>query len=269
MRGDASQANPRAVAPNEPFRKRVADMSKKMGYEKSLVTLVDVLGFRELIRTRGAEDISEIIRTVVEVLRPYRTKISKTRNDDFVNFSDMNITSISLNRHATGLACKVLFRQLMHLVHAQSELILHGIVVRGGVTVGGIVKSQRQLFGPAVVRAYELESQIAVYPRIVVGKEALDELKEQADPETNGRRGEDVRSLLHEGDDGQFYVDYLWAVRDELGDDYSEFLDRHFSVISDGLKKYEQNVAIRSKYEWLHHYHRSVVVRLNAAVACS
>jgi hypothetical protein len=99
-----------------------------------------------------------------------------------------------------------------------------------------------------------------------VGKEVLDELKERAGAESNARLGEDVRRLLREGDDGQFYVDYLWAVRDELGYDYSEFLDRHSSVISDGLRKYGQNAAIRSKYEWLDHYHRSVVVRLKATV---
>ncbi|MGD0870142.1 MAG: hypothetical protein ABSB88_11365 [Bryobacteraceae bacterium] len=246
---------------------RAAGMSKKIEYEKSLVSYVDILGFGELIGTRSAEDISEIIREVKEDFRPYRTKVSKTRNGDFVNFSDMNITSIPLNRRGARLACEILFDQLMHLVQAQSTRILQGIVVRGGVTVGEIVKSQRQLFGPAVVRAYELESKIAIYPRIVVGKEVLDELKEQTGARAGGRpgEGENALSLLREGDDGQFYIDYLWAVRGELGDDYGEFLDRHGSLISDGLKNYTQNAAIRSKYEWLDHYHRSVLARLNDA----
>jgi hypothetical protein len=84
---------------------------------------------------------------VVEVLQPYRTKISKTRKDDFVNFSDLNITSIPLNRRSAGFGLEILFGQLMHLVHAQSELILDGIVVRGGVTIGEIAKASASYLG--------------------------------------------------------------------------------------------------------------------------
>jgi hypothetical protein len=56
----------------------------------------------------------------------------------------------------------------MDLVHLQGELINNSICIRGGVTLGEVHFDQNTLFGPGVVRAYELESNYANFPRIVV-----------------------------------------------------------------------------------------------------
>jgi hypothetical protein len=199
---------------------------------------------------------------VKATVQPYRfkTKSEKIPDEDFANFSDLSLTSIPLRRPSQVPRGKVFF-QLMHLVHAQSSLISdEGIVIRGGVTVGKIVKSYGQLYGPAVVRAYELESQIARYPRIIVGKEVIEELNENPGLwiHDQGTEMEEVRGLLREGDDGQLYVDYLRAMRSEL-DDYDDFLHRHQSFIAERLERYSQNAKVRSKYEWMERYHRSTL----------
>ncbi len=40
--------------------------------------------------------------------------------------------------------------------------------MRGGVTIGDICFEGSMVFGPAMVKGYGLESEFAVYPRIVV-----------------------------------------------------------------------------------------------------
>ena len=45
-------------------------------YSVALVTYIDILGFKDLIATRSAGDISRIIRVFKDTLRPDRCKTS-------------------------------------------------------------------------------------------------------------------------------------------------------------------------------------------------
>ncbi len=56
-----------------------------------------------------------------------------------------------------------------------------GLPIRGAIEIAwGIELHPGELYGPAVARAYELESEIAQYPRIVIGPEAVRFLKTHA-----------------------------------------------------------------------------------------
>lgn len=249
-------------------------------YEIGLVTYVDILGFRELIDAKMPGEISRTIRVVKEAVQPrqfrtrFKNKLVKIPDDDYVNFSDLSIISIPLRRTTKAAPRGRLFSQLIHLVHAQAILLAdEGILVRGGVTAGKLVKSWGQLFGPAIVRAYELESEIATYPRIVVGKEVLEELAANSglwlhDQKTDQKA---VRSLLRLDDDGEFFIDYLRIIRSELDDpdaDYKTFLDRHDRIIQEGLARYSDKSKIHrrihEKYEWMERYHAATVARLKS-----
>ena len=45
---------------------------------------------------------------------------------------------------------------------------------RGGVAIGDIYHDDEAVFGPGLVRAYDIESNVAKFPRIVVDQEVLD-----------------------------------------------------------------------------------------------
>ena len=61
-----------------------------------------------------------------------------------------------------------LFRFLLQLQNISRIYSFHGFLIRGGVTIGQISHSENTCFGPALVRAYQLESQFAFYPRVVL-----------------------------------------------------------------------------------------------------
>jgi hypothetical protein len=250
-------------------------MTKHVNYEVGLVTYVDILGFRELIDTKTAGEISRTIRVVKEEVQPqfkfgFKKKLKGVPDVEYVNFSDLTIISTPLRRlEAPPLGS--LFHQLIRLVHAQAILLIEeGILIRGGITVGNLVKSWGQLFGPAIVRAYEIESEIAKHPRVVIGKEVFTELARNSGLWMHDRESEEesVRDLLRKDDDGEFFIDYLRVIRGELddpGSNYEAFLRRHYEIIQSGLVRYSRKPKIRRKYEWMKRYHRATIAGLSKA----
>ena len=48
------------------------------------------------------------------------------------------------------------------------QALLAGFLVRGGITIGDLYIDNTFVSGKALIKAYQLESQIAIYPRVVV-----------------------------------------------------------------------------------------------------
>jgi hypothetical protein len=147
------------------------------------------------------------------------------------NFSDLTLMSTPLRRR-TRPSLGAIFFQLLGLVHAQVDLIhQEGIVIRGAVTVGDVVKSYRQLFGPGIIDAYRIESKIANYPRIVVERRVLDEINANERLWVHDREDElkAVGGLLRQDEkDGCLYIDYLRVIRDQCeGTEFDEFVHKH------------------------------------------
>jgi hypothetical protein len=241
---------------------------RRVNYERSILTYIDMLGFRELIATKSAGDISRSIRVVREAVEPRRFKrsIPEIPEGDFCNFSDLCIIRKPITKEGRFPARGEVHSQILHMVHVQSTLLFdEGILLRGGITVGDVALSYRQLFGPAVIRGYALENQVARFPRIVVGTEVLEELKKNPalwvhDPDTDIKA---TKSLLRRDFDGEYFVDYLRVIEEELGErsQYPGLLEQHGQFIKTGLKRYKDNESILPKYKWLREYHRYTVKR--------
>jgi hypothetical protein len=91
--------------------------------------------------------------------------------------------------------------------------------VRGAIDIAwGVELPHSGLYGPAVANAYELESEVAQYPRIVVGQRVVGFLEAQLantrdDPFTRANRtwAGLCRDMLLKDDDGHWIVHYLGA----------------------------------------------------------
>jgi hypothetical protein len=146
------------------------------------------------------------------------------------------------------------------MVHSQATLLINeGILLRGGITVGDVARSYGQLFGPAVIRGYDLENKVARFPRIIVGEEVIEELSNNPglwvhDKETDTKA---VKALLRKDFDGEWFVDYLRAIEEELDDrdEYPRYLKLHEEFIEQGLVEHRQNASVLPKFKWLREYH--------------
>ena len=237
-----------------------------VSYTLHLVTYLDILGFRELIKHRSAGAISKMIRLVREAAAP-DSEDKKELKQEFEHFSDLVIITTPIYspenvEFPIGLA----FAELLKLAIAQARLIDEGILVRGALTIGNLVRSYNVVYGPGLIRAYELEHDHALFPRIVVDKLLLRELK--ANPALRHHDYEteikEIRGLIRKDYDGVYFVDYLSAIESELRDHdtYFKFLSTHRELIKKGLRKFVNRKSIRRKYLWLRKYHNSTVSNL-------
>lgn len=52
-----------------------------------------------------------------------------------------------------------------------------GLLIRGGATVGNLYQAGGVVIGKAMIEAYELESRVAIYPRIAVARKLYSQVK--------------------------------------------------------------------------------------------
>jgi len=143
----------------------------------------------------------------------------------------------------------------------QWDLTVRGFFLRGGVTVGKVHLREGLLFGPALVDAYDIETQRAVHPRIVLGgpaRDAMDEsLRSYAHPVAAPHNWE----LLRDGD-GEVFVDYLAAGILEGTIDPQTDLEAHRDLIAGRLAQTRRAGRVWEKYKWAAEYHNAVCDRL-------
>lgn len=89
-------------------------------------------------------------------------------------FSDCVIAYSSLSDETYKCPIQGVYAVLTAIASSIIGFMAQGIPIRGGIDVGlGTELSENNFYGPALARAYTLESKIAQHPRIVVGEELL------------------------------------------------------------------------------------------------
>jgi len=242
---------------------------RNVQYERCLIVYIDILGFKQKIDTQSANHISRCIRVIAEAVEPHRFKSTFPRlpRENFINFSDLCVLWFPLEDRKKLPPVGWLNSQILKLVHAQSWLLFdEELLIRGGVTIGPLAKSYGQIFGPGLIRAYELESQQAKYPRILVDECVLEEFHRNprlcvSDPDTDAGY---MREMLQKDADGKLFVDYLRIAGDELDDPaaYPGYMVKLRDFIDRRLIEFADIPTVREKYEWLRDYHAETLRKL-------
>ncbi len=226
-----------------------------MNYDDRVVCFLDFLGFSaQIASTLDAEgrDVSSEIERIASAIQRLRQITDADAPEDrprmeVTQFSDSVVLSFEASSESG------VFHSLLSILHAQMALVENGILCRGAVTRGKLVHTRTLLFGPAMNRAYDLETKAAVYPRVILDDEivstggAAPARHHHADQEQ-----EEIRDLLAQDADGFFYVDYITRGQGELNDpecDYPEYLSRLRQIAVSGVTLADRSVAM--KYRWL------------------
>jgi hypothetical protein len=179
------------------FEPTLPSLSERRGeYDRRRsVAYLDLLGFSNAVcLAESSNDELDRVSRTVEYLRQTQQQFCDTRGYGapcFTVLSDSVVISIDA---ADDLL------KLTNAVGGLAQDMLHfGFIVRGGITSGALVHDDRVCYGPAFIRAYELESKTAIWPRIVVDGNMLNHLVPSAIPE----------SLFHVDQDGMHKLDYL------------------------------------------------------------
>ena len=168
-------------------------------------------------------------------------------------FSDSIVISYDANTPGAG------FYILMDVVYICNDLLSMGFPVRGGITIGSLIHKENICFGPAMNRAYLLESKCAVYPRILVDPPVIENaIKAPGLANTSEMESKYIQSLVEQDNDGLFYVEHLGQVQ-EFGEyDYIPFLQGVGEKIATSLQLYKNDTHVMQKWMWLQEYYNKI-----------
>jgi hypothetical protein len=183
------------------------------------------------------------------------------------SFSDLTVRATLIDPEENFL--NILNREIQILAGRQLELACWGadeweifpVLLRGAISVGSIsinpaLPSDELLFGPALVKSYKLESETAVFPRIVIDREVMRKAAEHG--------GRLYYQFIKRGDDGIDFIHYLFGCN-EFSDSFPPVLNSPTSLANHKImieKKIAQlkksgpkSERIIQKYLWLAAYH--------------
>ena len=150
--------------------------------------------------------------------------------------------------------------ELSTLARIQAELAVRKIMIRGAVCLKDIFENGELLFGPALVRSYELAEKAAVFPRIIIDGNLIKLAQPSSPPEL-------WKEVYKRSEDGQYFIDYLNAsLRDHLyvGNSFgseASLLSQHKGVIEHALAFPTKDERVKQKYIWMALYHNSTLER--------
>ena len=208
-----------------------------------MVAVLDLLGQKEAMKKfKGLPDVTDenkmgefyaicketfgAIDGLHTFTKSFLTRfLEKRRKDDVVPYTD-----IKFQRFSDGLVMFVSLRVTKNEVpvqavygalgacgaHCLAQLAL-GRPLRGGVEVGvGVELNENELYGPVIAEAFSLESEVAQYPRIVIGDNLgryLTSMKESRASDPYSIFASEMASCCLEffarDIDGQIILDYL------------------------------------------------------------
>jgi hypothetical protein len=225
-------------------------MTKNRTYASRLVLFVDFLAFKEHIE-QTQRDPSHVARMsrALSLLAEVGEREDGFKSKRATQFSDCLVVSYKVTeRSAVFWLLDAIATQLVILAE-------RGFLVRGAITVGEMFHSRKQVFGPALVEAYRLESQVADVPRVLVDASVFQVARQSRAPHhTEQEELKYADSFLANDADGNKFLDYVsWnAVVDAVGADdelYPRYLDNLVRLTAAGLNHSIPKVA--GKYVWL------------------
>lgn len=239
-------------------------------YRQAVITFVDILGFKHLINTETFEEVSKKLKIIRRLSDVDDQQDGENFEPKVIQFSDSIIRIRPLDSKANNESrYGLMFYEMLDLVHIQGELINHGICVRGGVSLGNVHFDDQTLFGPGFVRAYELESVYANFPRIVVDPALIQQLqKDKRLASTHNTLADEfayISKNIRRERDGIYFIDYLRSFQTEIDepDDIPVFLRNHKQLIVKNAGGATQLNPVSAKYLWLANYHNSVIHEFN------
>ena len=142
--------------------------------KKYVVASLNFLGASDKMKSPTESD-----RFLRQIKRIYDRTLSfaEERNENStINMTDIKVRIFSANM-VIAQECAARFDMqeslsiLMFSTYIQGNALLDGALIRGAITVGNFYIDDTMVYGEALVRAHKLESEIAIYPRIVIDRE--------------------------------------------------------------------------------------------------
>lgn len=204
-------------------------------YENRVVLFLDILGFSNHIgeSVENEQLLNSIYQAMNELLK-YKDKFGKMPFREITMFSDSIVISYPYKKSS-----------LIRTLHEFRDIILillqYGFICRGGISFDKLYHKDSVVFGPAMIKAYQLETKHAVYPRVIISSEDIQKYKINC-----------LECDIEKDDDGLYYFNIFKFFYSESGQmlELSKFIKEKLEEIII-LNINNKDERIRNKYEWL------------------
>lgn len=181
-------------------------------YSERYIAFVDILGFRSIVANFAAQRAKIVPRAFpgpLDVRELLRIVHKPSALDGVLNFEKADFRAQSIS-DAVAMSAAVNPEGLSQIFSAVRGLALRlletGILIRGAVTKGRLWHDDEAVFGEGLVRAYDTESKVARYPRVMVTRDVIDDINAFAERELLKRV---FKHTTKRADDGPFFLDIL------------------------------------------------------------
>lgn len=233
-------------------------------FRPTLTTFFDVLGFRDLVSRKEPAFIESVLRKLRKESKP-ESDLAEMLEISTIAFSDSIVRSTHLLSESNlQFPSGLLFHEVWNLAWIQGLLVYEdGIFLRGALTGEMLYLDDGIVFGPALINAYDIESKVACYPRIIVDDVVLKLLYEN--PKLLGATHHDIddeisylNSVTRIDFDGQRFVDYLSL---DVGgpDPFGDLIEQHRKLVIQNAVEQRDNPRVLEKYHWAAAYHNTAV----------
>ena len=229
-------------------------------YEDRVLVYMDCLGFSDAIKNtivNGVENedetkkIASFFGDAEKMLgsQPSYPGDTSKAGRHAHHFSDSMV--ISYPKTADGV-----FRIVVEVLFLALAALKKGFLLRGAIVCDKLYHTETQIFGPALVKAYQMETRLAVYPQIILDDAILGIAQEypQEFPSERKRgmeRFKAIQYMLLTDFDGYSFINYLDVSCSDILS--AEIIPEYFEPLRVKMEKMaqEEDPGIKSKYLWL------------------
>lgn len=253
-----------------------------MKYENRLIAFIDILGFKEIVYSSEKDSSKiEFLYSVLDYLKSW--EIPEKWNLKFVeieedaqkkgvenfdirsktnstSFSDSIVVSVKIDNNVNEMASTL----IANLSYIGAILFEKGILFRGGLTIGNLIHNEGgTVFGKGLIEAYQLESNNANYPRIILSNKLIQKLNYPLKTKHNRYPYHQYLERFTDGCIGFHQMIYFQVIESspEMNNErLKESLEKIRKVIIKGLDTSFENPRVFEKYKWLKTQYNKLII---------
>jgi hypothetical protein len=227
---------------------------ESMMLEKRAIAFIDILGFKDVVKRMRSDlglvnSVHQILQDILQqeqAVYENLPRILLKESLEMTSFSDcVVISDLQQNFDSVMASARSLYL----------DLLRHGILSRGAITIGTVFHKGRIVFGEGLVSAYTLESSAAVYPRIIVPDDFRIQLEQE---DTLHFSSYKFANTLAQDSDGLWFIQpfgYPRAVPAQSDGKNTNclYMNQFRKHIETGMRRFEKehNIPVLAKYRWL------------------
>ena len=203
-------------------------------FSKCVIAYIDLMGIKERIKSQYT------LTTLWMLIKSIDSFCKGNRRLYYKAFSDNIVICEKIDEHNPNMAID----DVVSIVREIEFFMFHieFPFVRGAIVAGDIYYDNDYVLGEALLKAYSIEQNDAVFPRIIVDTSVIDLVKSR------------TIDYVIQDRDGLYFFDYMDAKRSDKSKNLLRAIRTLKANIIWNLKVNKYNATIVSKMEWLVNY---------------